>query len=595
MIVDKTSFSKEMNNNEWYDIPFFQRKYVWDTSNWQELLKELLDEKKEHFLGSFITKDEDEREDGKRINLIIDGQQRFTTLSILLKVCCDVCVREGEDPDYDKQEFNRLMKIYVKGRGSLLKIRHSMFDRPTFCMVMDDNFDPKKALSSKNKIAKCWKYFHDELNGHPEKARCLYDVLRGDSCRMVAIRLQQGDDEQGIFDTINSAGVRLTSADIIKNALFQRLKALSTEEQTKDLYQKYWTEVFDDDEQSVEYWSEAQAKGRVVRSRIELLLQCVGVIANIYNPDGDSLDKIADCYKRHLSKLNLDDTIVLLKEIAEYAELYRDSFGKVGKGAEYSYSNDCQRLIHILQSCDISTFDPLILKMLKDDPPDDDGCISDELKTNLKKLESYVLRHVVAHASIKNFNKECSMILKGEKTIGQYFEDKKEEINDLKVKEGLRQIRTNGHGKIILFWLELERRFRENKAQVKKLTYKLDLEHIMPQGWRENWSTIPVINVDDSTVITDSEEKEKVRDSAIWEIGNMTLLNSSLNRAIRNATLSVKIEGDGKKSGVKKYNDYLCTRDVVERATVSPGVYHWDEKTIRERTDQITEDFLRIW
>ena len=66
MTVDKTSFSKEMNNNEWYDIPFFQRKYVWDTSNWQEILKELLDEnKKEHFLGSFITKDEDEREDGK--------------------------------------------------------------------------------------------------------------------------------------------------------------------------------------------------------------------------------------------------------------------------------------------------------------------------------------------------------------------------------------------------------------------------------------------------------------------------------------------------------------------------------------------------
>ena len=187
------------------------------------------------------------------------------------------------------------------------------------------------------------------------------------------------------------------------------------------------------------------------------------------------------------------------------------------------------------------------------------------------------------------------MILKGEKTIDQYFEDKENEINDSQIEEGLRHIRTNSHGKIILFWLELERRFREARLQVKKLTYKLDLEHIMPQDWLENWSTIPVINVDDGTVVNDSEEKKKIRDSAIWEIGNMTLLNSSLNRAIRNGTLSVKIEGDGRKSGVRKYNDYYCTRDVIERAMVSPGVYHWDEKTIRERTDQITKEFLRIW
>ena len=590
MEVYNTSFSTMMNRDEFFDIPFFQRNYVWDVSNWDELLKELLEDKNSHFLGSCITK-VGRLEDGKRRNLIIDGQQRITTLSILLKVCCDIGEKKGDIPAVRAQDaLKRLAKIIGDNDDFVLKVRHSIFDRPRFDKIMNGDFDFAKIPTSK--IEGCYKYFYDKLNEQPGKVKRVFDVLNGVSCQMIEIQLSESDDEQCIFDTINSAGVRLTSADIIKNALFQRLKTTTSERDTKRLYETYWLNIFEDDDQSVEYWNALQTKGRVSRSRIELLFQCVGVIEGIYNPEGNSLDKMADCYKKHLKDIQSDAIVTLVKKIATYAELYRNSFGKVGDGAEYDYTDDCQRLIHILHSCDISTFDPLILKMLSDS----DGEITDELKGKLKKLESYVLRHIIApRASIKNFNKECSMILKGEKTIDQYFEDKENEINDSQIEEGLRHIRTNSHGKIILFWLELERRFREARLQVKKLTYKLDLELIMPQDWLENWSTIPVINVDDGTVVNDSEEKKKIRDSAIWEIGNMTLLNSSLNRAIRNGTLSVKIEGDGRKSGVRKYNDYYCTRDVIERAMVSPGVYHWDEKTIRERTDQITKEFLRIW
>ena len=82
MEVYNTSFSTMMNRDEFFDIPFFQRNYVWDVSNWDELLKELLEDKNSHFLGSCITK-VGRLEDGKRRNLIIDGQQRITTLSIL--------------------------------------------------------------------------------------------------------------------------------------------------------------------------------------------------------------------------------------------------------------------------------------------------------------------------------------------------------------------------------------------------------------------------------------------------------------------------------------------------------------------------------
>ena len=599
MEVKKASFAEEMSDDKFYVIPFFQRRYVWNEDNWDDLIVELSSNKDGHFLGSYILKKHKSDFAGKSEWLIIDGQQRFTTLSILLKVCRDICSAGSGDQYYDKT-FEKLMLVSFKGGVDELKIRHSMVDAPAFGKVMKGVM-PKKMLS--DRIVKCYQYFYDLLKDDKSKAEKLFEVLKGETCQMVGICLGDGDNEQAIFDTINSAGVRLTGADIVKNALFQRLMDFAGDDdsrtnEVKTLYKEYWTEVFDNDEGSLKYWTAFQSQGRVNRTRIELLLQCVAVIKGIFSPSEHSLSELADCYKSHLEGLDEASVKALVVEIAAFAELYRENFGKVHPRAEYYYGDDCQRLIHILHTSEITTFDPLVLKMLKDDPPDDAGEISAALKRKLNELESYVLRHVIAKASTKNFNKECAQVLDAKKSIGEYFTEKiaESQIGDEQIKQGLKAIRSNACGALVLFWMELRHRFQEPRATVKKLTYTAELEHIMPRKWQQSWpaTVVPVINVETGSVVTDAVQQREIRTLAIQEIGNMTLLNGHLNKSVSNNALKEKIEGVGRKPGVRKFNDYYCTKDVIAKATVESG-YRWNEVTIRERTEEIAAEFLKMW
>lgn len=600
MEVKKASFSSEMSDDKFYIVPFFQRRYVWNEDNWDDLIEELSNDKPRHFLGSYILKKHKNDFSGKSEWLIIDGQQRFTTLSVLLKACRDICTIDNKDDYYD-DNFNKLMTVSLKGGVKKLKILHSMIDAPAFEKVMG-GVTPKKMLS--DQIVKCYEYFYERLSGDRGKADKLFEVLIAEeSCWMVGICLDDDDNEQAIFDTINSAGVRLTGADIVKNALFQRLMDFAGDdenkaEEVKSLYQIWWNEVFESDEVTLKYWTTFQSQGRVNRTRIELLLQCVAIIKGIYNPSEHSLSELADCYKSHFKMLDENAVKKLVEEIADFAELYKENFGKVHSKAEYCYDDDCQRLIHILHSCDISTFDPLVLKMLKDNPPDESGRISATLKHKLNELESYVMRHVVAHASTKNFNKECALVLEGKKSVSEYFQEKKDDnqIGNEQINAGLKSVRSNAIGALILFWMELRYRSQEAKATVKKLSYSAELEHIMPRKWQQYWAAdaVPVINVETGEEIADVATQREVRTAAIQEIGNMTLLNGHLNKSVSNNALKEKIEGVGKKPGVMKFNDYYCTKDVIQKATVEGG-YRWNEATIRERTEEIAAEFLKMW
>lgn len=90
----------------------------------------------------------------------------------------------------------------------------------------------------------------------------------------------------------------------------------------------------------------------------------------------------------------------------------------------------------------------------------------------------------------------------------------------------------NKRAKLVLFWIELFRR-HNNPNDIKELTYKYELEHLMPQKWEENWKEIG----------KDKDNAERL----IYQIGNMTLLNGSLNAGISNAKWEIKLNGDTNK------------------------------------------------
>ena len=96
---------------------------------------------------------------------------------------------------------------------------------------------------------------------------------------LVIIDLSEKEDEQAIFDTINSAGVRLSSADIIKNALFQKaLDLFDSVGDVETLYKDNWENVFSLDEDAINFWDTPRATGRLMRDNIEILLHSISVI-----------------------------------------------------------------------------------------------------------------------------------------------------------------------------------------------------------------------------------------------------------------------------------------------------------------------------
>ena len=200
-------------------------------------------------------------------------------------------------------------------------------------------------------ILQCYKFFRDEIGKKDfEKNDELFNrILDVNNKLLVVIDLGENDDEQAIFDTINSAGVRLSGSDIAKNAIFQRAFAFMDVEEVSDLYAKTWESVFLGDDETERYWNTARKKGRFMQDNIEILLHSVAVIKGFYNPEEHKLDEMASLYKKRISKMSKEELVSFAHEIRKFALLYRERITPFDQSTMFGYSDGLQRLLHILE------------------------------------------------------------------------------------------------------------------------------------------------------------------------------------------------------------------------------------------------------
>ena len=194
-------------------VPFFQRTYVWSEENWADLLSELFDSNRNHFLGSLILKQQNTPSGDAKELLVIDGQQRLTTLSILLKSLYDSFPATLKANCLDSIRSYLFHKRQKTDSDYLVKIQHSHLDSFTYQQVIRAGIDTEHLNPNGpgSKIIQCYDYFARELKQKTEDERkSLFNkMLDSENKMLVIIDLLSGDDEQTIFDTINSAGVRL--------------------------------------------------------------------------------------------------------------------------------------------------------------------------------------------------------------------------------------------------------------------------------------------------------------------------------------------------------------------------------------------------
>ena len=373
------------------EIPFFQRAYVWKEEQWEQLfedLKESFKNKKEHFLGSIVLKQLQTNVGEGTKRSLIDGQQRLSTFSILVKSLYDKL-----DDNYKGYYANYLFQM--PPNNNIPKIQHSKIDRASFEKILKaKNYKELSDYNKNDKLIECYQYFSEKIEQCEELKdfKSFLDFILRIKL-WVTINLESTEDEQKIFDSINTTGLKLNATDIIKNALFAKAIALKTD--YEELYKKYWEEIFESSKENENFWEEELNTGRLKRTRSEIFLHAFAIIRGIFKPE-DSLENLSKIYKEEIENYDVKDLESFLKQIKEYAIIYRN-FPQIKQDTCLSFENDEERLFHILKITDTNTIMPLILKLkysFKDDT----------LKSCFYLLERFILLCWLCHKGTKDYN-----------------------------------------------------------------------------------------------------------------------------------------------------------------------------------------------
>lgn len=597
-------------------IPYFQRGYVWKEEQWQKLLDEWEEgEDKDHFLGSIVINHPIRTSLDPLYGVleIIDGQQRLTTLCILYKVIYDLLIEYNKN---DELKIGKLMnqKELILGEDKI-KIIHSRLDKEAFEDVICRNVDvsditldsdiewykngkPKpnqKPLS--HPIKQCYKYFRnrilDKMKDDSSYCSKFWKDLNSNRKNLfIVIAIKEEENAQQIFDCINSAGVRLSIYDTIKNYLFGKLKDKVSDNELLEMYKTYWEDIFEKDDDTKKFWNHTISIGRYKRDNAEMLLYCFAVINDIFNRDNYVISDLDSLFKHRIDELNRDELISILKSISNYAKVYRNQL-IIDDEYEYKFSDKIGLLILILKILGATTFYPYVLKLLMSEENEE------KKNDDAYYLIKLILRVAIANddTSAKNYNRECYNLVNSKseeyKKIEDYYNKRKsyEILNDISIKQNLRAV-GNNVAKAVLFFIELYRRSNVSGLDRQTLQYVYTLEHIMPQKYTKNWGIdkIPVKSMEGDGTWEISKDSEEVRNSlrlsAIYEIGNMLLLTSPLNSTNSCKSMNQKI---GLISELT--TNLILSREFVNKYNENNI---WDEEIIRNRTNELTEVLLPL-
>ncbi len=574
MEAKEISFKSIMQDEKELKIPFFQRQYVWKKTHWNRFFNDLYESfnsEKEHFLGSIILK----RSQGKdNFSKIIDGQQRLTTFSILIKAFYD------EIDTSKKKYFDSC--LFEDFNDNSPKIKHSKLDKEEYSKIFFQSDSDNNIENIKNGIIGCYNTFREKKKYFKSKDDIFEFIKFITTTKIfVAVCLNENEDEQKIFDSINSTGEPLNATVIIKNALFDKAIKEVGEERADELYKEYWEKVFENSEKERNFWNEKISVGRINRVRSEILLHAFAVMKNFFNPDIHRMENLSSVYKDKIKSFNAEELKDFLSKICNVAKEYY-KLPRFNKKTLINYEWQI-RFFHIIDKTNTNTVLPLIL------------FLNDKLKDNKERLKKcfYMLEILIlVNTKKKDYNKFFARLIRdisnnNNLDIVNYikqeiYEKYNKYLEPKSIKNKLYKIENND-AKLILFWIELYLECKEQNFKDKTigLQYVYTLEHLMPQKWKSHWQNI----IDSNGKILTNEKANEL----IYQIGNMTLIKGGLNASIKNAEWNKKLNGDGKvKNYIRKNAELLINKELLDKK-------QWGEDNITNRTTEIIKTFYCIW
>lgn len=613
-----------------YIVPMFQRQYVWSQERqwaplwddierkvierlrWNERLKTADPEEKaqlkahpptEHFLGAIVLDLHPTYGNEVSAKLIIDGQQRLTTIQLFLAALRDVAI------SHSVAEYPAEIDGYVSNKGIMAdrkveryKVWPSKFDQDSFKEIVDANESGEDSGAepghekSPTRLAMAYSFFSrklddflgrevlsDRLQTQPDtygRVKTIFEAFDID-IQIVSIELEGQDDPQIIFETLNARGQPLLPSDLLRNYLFWR----ASREHAKDvehLYDSYWSH-FDSD-----FWKKEERQGRLTRPRVDLFFYN---LLQLKTGDEVNAPRLYHEYKVWSeNEAGYKDVRYELKDIHRYSL-------ELEKVFRPDPNTSIGRFAQMLQILDVGTINSLLLGVLAD------GKLSEvEFDIILVDLESYLVRRAICGMTAQGYNrlfvswiarlrkgsvshKRLQDIMLSEEAESTVWPDDPR-FHGSWVNEPLyRRLYSRGRMEYILRRIEMSLHTRKHE----KVTIGpgLTIEHVLPQEWIRHWR-LPGgrRGVPADKRITRPSPASDARDRALHTIGNLTLLTGPLNSTNRNREFEYKVRK------IKEYS--LLAMNNYFRKRMDKGL-GWDEAAIEERGLSLFEIASKIW
>lgn len=581
MHADILTLDKIFTGNVRFQVPMYQRPYVWTQedqwdplwSDIQGLADSLLDGENvaPHFLGAIVVGQQGSPTGDIAVRHIVDGQQRLTTLQLLLDAVEEVIRSYGHEKDSFRIRPLILNDPNLFDGDDRFKVWPTNVDREAYRAAMADEAEIPDDIADQN-VAQAHDVFKKktiawaDVKGDPDKCaerlHTLATVLIK-RLQVAVIDLAPDDNAQAIFETLNARGTPLLVSDLVKNSVLYESEVLGLD--TEALYREHW-EAFDH-----QSWRTEVRMGRFYWPKIDAFIY-QWLVMNVARevPTQQMFNEFGSVVQeRGLGPGQI------MAELQQFGQIYRFL-----EDAPHGH-DPTGRFFYRWRAMEAGALTPLLLWVYANKE-----AIGD-VEPILAVLESWLVRRMICRSTAKNYNRFLHALLKNLAESGPEFAMATisshlsgagaiatEWPTDNQVTNAVLEypIYRQLVRRRLRFVLEaIEDHKHGDKTELKCPT-GLTIEHVMPQHWGPSWPL-----GEDLT-----GEQTQRRDDLVHTLGNLSLVTGKLNPALSNAAW-VKKRKILKKHSVLLLNDELLDSD------------SWDEAAIVKRGEEMAQTICEIW
>lgn len=550
-------------------IPVYQRNYDWLIDNCDQLFSDLVklsrSNRRSHFFGSIVTS----AADSSYNRLVIDGQQRLTTISLLLLAGIKA-VKDGAVEISEESKLDEAYEVFLKAKFCNSERKIKLVPIENDRIAYDKIFNEEDSFDEDSKITRNYRHLYDLLTRKPQALSFdqLLDAI--ERLQIISIELDSDDDAQLIFESLNSTGLALTEADKIRNYLLMSL----TPEEQQVCFKNYWQKIEESTENQPtkflrDYLTIQQQLQRPVRQ------------SNIYYE-----------WKKYMDGHDRKNELVKMLDYAHYYQQVTE--------AKLSTAKLSEKMRHI---CNIETdvTNVFFIQFLK--YASANNLSENEVFKVIDLVENYLARRIVCNMPGNALTQVfCALHKDVLKSIEEYSSANVELDNSYSDILAYHIMRRDGNYQLprdmqfvesiktrdayhmlkpfqIFLFERLENSVHGEYNDVATDMKKKDatIEHIMPQTLNGDWKAMLGDNF------------EEIQDKYLHTFANLTL--TGINSELSNKPFEIK--RDGKTIGNEVYPGYKNSKYRLTKSVTSCD--KWTEIELQNRCNEIVATFLRLY